>query len=217
LFAENDPAQPYSFFSLADYVCGRIAATLSSLKVNEIEEWTIFSSLYLLQVKRFSDFAFTMFSPVEPITLEDSYEKMLENASAEQYVAISDFLYVQYKRRLLDNLRRKYKFVGSQSEETFDRQFLSLSPFFSTLPVVAPRIERMDRIERLERGERVERRVRPIEVEMENIEMEMEEDEDEDEMNEEEEEEEEMMFGSNIHLRYGNHRVIPRHIGEPPL
>lgn len=36
-------------------------------------------------------------------------------------------------------------------------------------------------------------------------------------MNEEEEEEEELMFGSNIHLRYGNPRMLSRHIGEPPL
>jgi hypothetical protein len=50
-------------------------------------------------------------------------------------LVLSEFLYVQYKKRLLDNLRRKYKFVRSQEEDSFDRQFLNLSPFFNSLPL----------------------------------------------------------------------------------
>ena len=48
---------------------------------------------------------------------------------------ISEFLYVHYKKRILDNLRRKYKFNTSPHESFFDRQFLNLSAFFNNIPV----------------------------------------------------------------------------------
>ena len=52
-----------------------------------------------------------------------------------EYLNISEFLYIHYKKRILDNLRRKYKFTTSPNESFFDRQFLNLSAFFNYLPV----------------------------------------------------------------------------------
>jgi hypothetical protein len=55
-----------------------------------------------------------------------------------QHLAIGEFLNVQYKRALLNNLRRKYKILGSESEIAFERQFLNLSAFYNSLPVKEP-------------------------------------------------------------------------------
>jgi hypothetical protein len=51
-----------------------------------------------------------------------------------QHLAIGEFLNVQYKRTLLNNLRRKYRILGNESEIAFERQFLNLSAFYNSLP-----------------------------------------------------------------------------------
>ena len=52
-----------------------------------------------------------------------------------EYINISEFLYVHYKKNIIDNLRKKYQFVNSHGENILDRQFLSISGFFNCLPV----------------------------------------------------------------------------------
>ena len=59
----------------------------------------------------------------------------MEGCSPLEYINISEFLYVQYKRRIVDNLRRKYKFIQVQGEGVFDHQFLNISPFFNAVAV----------------------------------------------------------------------------------
>ena len=46
-------------------------------------------------------------------------EELIEKATPMQYLAISELLNVQYKRVMLNNLRRKYKIVASQNEGSF--------------------------------------------------------------------------------------------------
>lgn len=51
------------------------------------------------------------------------------------YLVIGEILNIQYKVLLLNNLRRKYKIVGSENESYYDRQFLKLSSFYNELPI----------------------------------------------------------------------------------
>lgn len=45
---------------------------------------------------------------------------------------------------MVDNLRRKYKFVVSQIENTFDRQFLNISPFFNSVAVKKEGVQKVE-------------------------------------------------------------------------
>jgi hypothetical protein len=103
----------YSYLSLADYVCARIIRSL--VEVKEDLEWTSFSALYLSQVRKFSEYCTSAFSQSNKENLIDFFEKVIAKAGPLEYINISEFLYIHYKKRILDNLRRKYKFTGSQS------------------------------------------------------------------------------------------------------
>lgn len=79
----------------------------------------------------------------------------MSKAGPLEYINISEFLYVQYKKRILDNLRRRYKFSGGHHETCFDRQFLNLSTFFNSIPVRKPqrapeRVEAMDGMDEMD-------------------------------------------------------------------
>jgi hypothetical protein len=64
LLMRSTDSAPYSFYSIADYVSARLVKHL--LKTENITDdknsWNFLASLYLLQVKKFSEFASTLVS-----------------------------------------------------------------------------------------------------------------------------------------------------------
>jgi hypothetical protein len=70
--------------------------------------------------------------------LTSFFEEIFQKATPLQYLAISEMLNVQYKRNLLNNLKRKYKIVGSELEPIFERQFLNISAFYNSLSIIEP-------------------------------------------------------------------------------
>jgi hypothetical protein len=105
---------PYNFYSLADYACARVVAHLLHSDYQSGQHDSILACLYLQQVRRFGEFCATPFSKDRSETLASFFEELFQRATPLQYLAISEMLNVQYKRNLLNNLKRKYKIVGSQ-------------------------------------------------------------------------------------------------------
>jgi hypothetical protein len=129
---------PYSFYSIADYACARVVSHLSTRDYQDGQYHPILACLYLQQVRKFSEFCATPFSSTCNDTVASFFERLFERATPLQYLAISEFLNIQYKRILLNNLKRKYKIIGSETEPTFERQFLNISAFYNSLSVRVP-------------------------------------------------------------------------------
>jgi hypothetical protein len=127
--------EPYSFYSIADYACAKIVNHLVRSDYQNGHYNSIISCYYLQQVRRFSEFCATPLSKENRETVLSFYEQLFQKASPLQHLVITEFLYVQYKRVLLNNLKRKYKIIGSERELTFDRQFLNISAFYNFIPI----------------------------------------------------------------------------------
>lgn len=103
----------YGFYSIADYTCAKIIDYVTAQK--EIKYETVLSCYYLQQIRRFSEFCTTPLSEENKTTLLSYMEEAFKNANPVQHLAITELLNVQYKRILLNNLRRKYKIIGVES------------------------------------------------------------------------------------------------------
>lgn len=103
----------YGFYSIADYTCAKIIDYVTAQK--DIKYETVLSCYYLQQIRRFSEFCTTPLSDENKTTLLSYMEEAFKNADPVRHLAITELLNVQYKRILLNNLRRKYKIIGVES------------------------------------------------------------------------------------------------------